>query len=46
MAVMVVFQAQVTCFKHWTRAEAGISGGRNFTGITNGTRVEKYNNLK
>jgi hypothetical protein len=36
--------AQANCFKHWTRAEAGTSGGQTFTGITNGTGTEDYNN--
>lgn len=37
-------QGQVACFKHFTRAEAGTSGGQTFTGITNGTATEDYNN--
>jgi hypothetical protein len=45
VSVVVAVQAQAAaCFKHWTRAEAGTSGGRNFTGITNGTGVENYDN--
>jgi hypothetical protein len=37
-------QAAVACFKHWTRAQAGKSGTYTYTGITNGTNVENYNN--
>jgi hypothetical protein len=44
LLMVVVVSVQAACFKHWTRAEAGISGGRNFTGITNGTGVEIYDN--
>ena len=37
-------QAQVACFKHWTRGQAGKSGTQVFTGITLGTTTENYNN--
>ena len=37
-------QAQVACFMHYTRAEAGKSGSNTFTGITNTTGFENYNN--
>jgi hypothetical protein len=38
--------AQAACFKHWTRAEAGTSGGQTFTGIQliNNNATEAYNN--
>jgi hypothetical protein len=38
--------AQGNCFKHWTRAEGGTSGGQQFTGITliNNNATENYNN--
>jgi hypothetical protein len=42
--VASVAQGQVACFSHWTRAEKGTSGTNKFTGITNGTKTENYNN--
>jgi hypothetical protein len=44
MVAVDTVMAQANCFKHWTRAEAGTSGGQTFTGITNGTGTEDYNN--
>lgn len=43
LSILVAVKAQ-DCFKHFTRAEAGTSGGNTFTGITNGTGTEDYNN--
>jgi hypothetical protein len=37
-------QAAVACFKFWTRGEAGTAGTQTFSGITNGTSTEDYNN--
>jgi hypothetical protein len=40
-------QAAVACFNQYTRGQAGTSGGKTFTGITNSTtspRKELYNN--
>jgi hypothetical protein len=37
-------QAQVACFKHYTRGEACTSGKDKFTGIALGTTTEDYNN--
>jgi hypothetical protein len=36
--------AAVACFKYWTRGEGGTAGTQVFTGITNGTSTEDYNN--
>ena len=43
LSILVAVNGQ-DCFKHYTRAEAGTSGGNTFTGITNGTSTEDYNN--
>jgi hypothetical protein len=43
LVILVAVNGQ-DCFKHFTRAEAGTSGGNTFTGITNGTGTEDYNN--
>ena len=40
-------QAAVACFNHYTRGQAGTSGSKTFTGITNSTTTpvkELYNN--
>ncbi|KAI2513426.1 hypothetical protein MHU86_900 [Fragilaria crotonensis] len=40
-------QGAVACFYHWTRGQAGTSGSKTFTGITNSTTTPKkelYNN--
>jgi hypothetical protein len=37
-------QGAVACVSYWTRAEAGKSGSKSFTGIVNGTTTENYNN--
>jgi hypothetical protein len=36
--------AQIPCFYHWTRGQAGKSGTQTFTGITNTSTIESYNN--
>jgi len=42
--LVVSTQAQVACFKHYTRGEACTSGANKFTGIVVGTKTEGYNN--
>jgi hypothetical protein len=43
-AILTLANAQVKCFTHWTRGEAGQSGSQSFTGIVLSATEESYNN--